>query len=83
MVLVMGRAEAMLPTYRFGGVSAREFVFYYVRYLKSRRPDHVLNELSPDEKWVKYMGDLAEGRPGMEVYLRASLNMHLVPSGWP
>ncbi|MFW9918001.1 MAG: formylmethanofuran dehydrogenase subunit C [Candidatus Thorarchaeota archaeon] len=77
MIFALGKVESLMPTYLFSGTSEREFTNYYLRYLKSRRPDFLGEEISASEKWTKYMGDFAEGSPKQEIYVRANLNDHL------
>ena len=78
MILCLGKIESVLPTYKFSGKSEREFVNYYLRYLKSRRPDFLSEDIDFSEKWVKFMGDFAEGDPKEEIYVRAINNEHLL-----
>ncbi len=78
MIFCLGKMESLFPTYKFSGSSEREFINYYLRYLKERRPDFLSENISPSEKWVKYMGDFAEANPGEEIYIRASKNQHLI-----
>ncbi len=77
MVFVLGRLESLMPTYLFSGVSEREFTNYYLRYLRSRRPDFLKEPVPVTEKWTKFMGDLAEGTPKQEIYVRTAQNGHL------
>jgi len=78
MIFALGRLESLHPTYKFSGISEREFTGYYLKYLKSRRPDFVEEEILSSEKWIKFVGDLAEGDPKFEIFARSSLNEHLV-----
>jgi formylmethanofuran dehydrogenase subunit C len=78
MIFVLGKIDSVLPTYRLSGRSEREFVSYYIRYLKSRRPDFVTEDISADEEWMKLVGDFAEGDPRQEVYVRTSKNEHIL-----
>ncbi len=78
MILCLGRMDSLLPTYKFSGRSEREFTGYYLRYLRTRRPDFLAGYTGKDEKWAKFMGDFAEGDPKVEIYLRGSENEHLL-----
>ncbi|MHA1907268.1 MAG: formylmethanofuran dehydrogenase subunit C [Candidatus Thorarchaeota archaeon] len=77
MIFVLGKLDSLIPTYLPSGTSEREFTNYYINYVKSRRPDFISEEIPSSEKWVKYMGDLAEGDPKEEIYVRAKLNEHM------
>ncbi len=77
MIIHLGKLDSMLPTYKFSGISEREIVNYYLRYLKDRRPDFLEQEIDPQEKWMKFSGDFAEADTDEEIYLRASKNAHL------
>ena len=77
MIFCLGKIESLFPTYKFSGSSEREFINYYLRYLKERRPDFLTENVDISEKWVKYMGDFAEASPGEEIFVRASKNQHL------
>ncbi len=77
MIFVLGKLESLIPTYLPSGTSEREFTNYYINYVKSRRPDFIQGDISSSEKWVKYMGDFAEGDPREEIYIRAKLNEHM------
>ncbi|MBD3405446.1 MAG: formylmethanofuran dehydrogenase subunit C [Candidatus Lokiarchaeota archaeon] len=76
MIFVLGRIQSLLPTFRFSGSSEREFTNYYLRYLKDRRPDFI-EEIPTKSKWIKYLGDFAEGRTELEVFALAKTNQHL------
>ncbi len=78
MVFALGKINSLLPTFKYSGTSEREFTGYYVRYLKARRPDFIRSEILHSEKWVKFVGDLAEVESKMEIYARLVLNSHLV-----
>ncbi|TFG14327.1 formylmethanofuran dehydrogenase subunit C [Candidatus Thorarchaeota archaeon] len=80
MIFALGRVDSLPPTYKYSGISKREFTGYYLRYLKLRRPDFMPEGLEPTEteKWVKFVGDFAEGNPREEIYARVALNEHLV-----
>lgn len=78
MIFALGRISSLPPTYKFSGTSEREFTGYYLRYLKERRKDFVPDGLDSSEKWVKFIGDFAEGDPKEEIYARLPLNEHLV-----
>lgn len=78
MIFALGKVNSLLPTFNYSGTSEREFTGYYVRYLKVRRPDFIQSEISNSEKWVKFVGDLAEAESKMEIYARLDLNSHLV-----
>jgi formylmethanofuran dehydrogenase subunit C len=78
MIFCLGKMESMFPTYKFSGSSEREFINYYLRYLKERRPDFLSEDIAHSEKWVKYMGDFAEANPGEEIFIRASKNQHMI-----
>ncbi len=78
MILCLGKIETLLPTYKFSGTSEREFTNYYLTYLKDRRPDFLSDDIGYTEKWVKFMGDLAEGDPKEEIYVLAKNNEHLL-----
>ncbi|MEM4735606.1 MAG: formylmethanofuran dehydrogenase subunit C [Candidatus Thorarchaeota archaeon] len=73
MIIALGRVERVLPTYRYSGTSEREFIGYYLRYLRSRRPDFVPRTIDASERWVKYVGDFAESDPRTELYFRPGL----------
>jgi formylmethanofuran dehydrogenase subunit C len=77
MIFVLGKLDSLIPTYLPSGTSEREFTNYYINYVKSRRPDFITEDIPSSEKWVKYMGDLAEGDPREEIYVRAKLNEHM------
>jgi len=77
MIFALGKVDSLMPTYLFSGTSEREFTNYYLRYLRSRRPDFLKEDISSSEKWTKYMGDFAEGSPKQEIFVRRSLNEHL------
>ncbi|TXT57019.1 MAG: hypothetical protein BAJATHORv1_20617 [Candidatus Thorarchaeota archaeon] len=76
MIFVLGKITSLLPTFRFSGDSQREFANYYLRYLKDRRPDF-LDTIPIQSKWLKFMGDFAEGQPELEVYALSTKNSHL------
>ncbi len=78
MIFALGKVDSLMPTYLFSGTSEREFTHYYLRYLTSRRPDFMSESIPTSEKWTKYMGDFAEGSPKQEIFVRASLNEHLL-----
>ncbi|MHA1961738.1 MAG: formylmethanofuran dehydrogenase subunit C [Candidatus Thorarchaeota archaeon] len=78
MILCLGKVDSLLPTYKFSGSSEREFVNYYLKYLKERRPDFLSEDIDISEKWVKFMGDFAEGDPKEEIYVRAVNSEHLL-----
>jgi formylmethanofuran dehydrogenase subunit C len=78
MIFCLGKMDSLFPTYKFSGSSDREFITYYLRYLKDRRPDFLDENIDYSEKWVKYMGDFAEANPGEEIFIRASKNSHLI-----
>ncbi len=79
MSIILGKLHDILPTFRFSGVSEREFTHYYLRYVVKHRPDFITETIDASEKWIKFMGDFSEGRPQHELYLRASQNRHLLP----
>jgi formylmethanofuran dehydrogenase subunit C len=78
MIFCLGKLDSLFPTYKFSGSSEREFINYYLRYLKDRRPDFLSEDVDASEKWVKYMGDFAEASPGEEIFIRAAKNQHLI-----
>ena len=78
MVFALGRIHSLPPTYKYSGTSEREFTGYYVRYLKSRRPDFIESDITFSEKWAKFVGDFAEAESKTEIYARLDLNPHLV-----
>jgi formylmethanofuran dehydrogenase subunit C len=78
MIFCLGKVDSLLPTYKFSGSSEREFTNYYLKYLKSRRPDFISEDMDSAEKWAKFMGDFAEGDPKQEIYLREAINQHLL-----
>ncbi len=78
MIFCLGKMDSLFPTYKFSGSSDREFITFYLRYLKERRPDFLSEDIDYSEKWVKYMGDFAEASPGEEIFIRASKNEHLI-----
>lgn len=77
MIICLGRIESILPTYKFSGSSEREFVSYYLRYLKSRRPDFLDENIDVNIKWMKFIGDFAETSPNAEIYVLPSKNESL------
>ncbi|TFG30965.1 formylmethanofuran dehydrogenase subunit C [Candidatus Thorarchaeota archaeon] len=77
LIICLGKLESILPTYKFSGTSEREFVNYYLRYLKSRRPDFLDESIEANEKWIKFIGDFAEAHPDEEIYVRAIKNDNL------
>ncbi|MFW9807251.1 MAG: formylmethanofuran dehydrogenase subunit C [Candidatus Thorarchaeota archaeon] len=78
MIICLGKLTSLFPTYKFSGSSEREFINYYLRYLKDRRPDFLSEDIAFSEKWVKYMGDFSEASPGEEIYIRVLKNQHLL-----
>ena len=78
MVFALGKVNSLPPTYKYSGTSEREFTGYYIRYLKSRRPDFLQSDILYSEKWLKFVGDFAEAESKMEIYTRMVLNSHLV-----
>jgi formylmethanofuran dehydrogenase subunit C len=78
MVFALSKVNSLPPTYKYSGTSEREFTGYYVRYLKSRRPDFIESDIPYSEKWVKFVGDFAEAESKTEIYARLDLNPHLV-----
>lgn len=78
MVFALGKINSLLPTFNYSGTSEREFTGYYVRYLKDRRPDFIQSDILYSEKWMKFVGDLAEAESKMEIHARLVLNSHLV-----
>ncbi len=78
MVFALGKIDSLPPTYKYSGSSEREFTGYYVRYLKSRRPDFLKSNIPSSEKWAKFVGDFAEAESKTEIYARMNLNTHLV-----
>jgi formylmethanofuran dehydrogenase subunit C len=77
MIFCLGKIDSLFPTYKFSGSSEREFVNYYLRYLKDRRPDFLSENIDVSEKWTKFIGDFSEASPGEEIYVRALMNQHL------
>ncbi|TFG96774.1 formylmethanofuran dehydrogenase subunit C [Candidatus Thorarchaeota archaeon] len=77
-VFALGKINSLSPTYKYSGTSEREFTGYYIRYLKSRRPDFIQSDISFTEKWAKFVGDFAEAESKTEIYARFGLNAHLV-----
>lgn len=78
MVFALGKVNSLPPTYKYSGTSEREFTGYYIRYLKSRRPDFLQSDIPYSEKWVKFVGDFAEAESKTEIYAREDLNPHLL-----
>ncbi len=78
MIICLGKLEMMLPTYKYSGTSERAIVNYYLRYLRSRRPDFLEENIDTSDKWMKFIGDFAEADTNEEIYLRASSNAHLL-----
>jgi len=78
MVFALGKVNSLPPTYKYSGTSEREFTGYYIRYLKSRRPDFLESDILYSEKWMKFVGDFAEAESKMEIYTRLILTSHLV-----
>ena len=78
MVFALGKVNSLPPTFKYSGSSEREFTGYYIKYLKSRRPDFLQSDIQYSEKWVKFVGDFAEAESKMEIYARIVLNSHLV-----
>ncbi len=77
MIICLGRVNSILPTYKYSGSSEREFVNYYLRYLKSRRPDFLAENIDTKEKWMKFIGDFAETNTDEEIYVREIKNKNL------
>ncbi len=77
MILILGTIEKVIPTFRFSGISQREFTTYYLRYLKKRRSDFI-EEYSAEDRWLKFQGDFAEGRPFAEIYVLEKNNESIV-----
>lgn len=77
MLFALGKVSSLPPTFKYSGNSEREFTGYYIRYLKSRRPDFIKSKISYSEKWAKFVGDFAESEPKMEIYTRLVQNSHL------
>ncbi len=77
MIICLGKVTSVLPTYKYSGSSEREFVNYYLRYLRSHRPDFLDENIGVNEKWMKFIGDFAEENPDEEVYVREVKNQHL------
>jgi formylmethanofuran dehydrogenase subunit C len=77
MLFALGKISSLPPTFKYSGNSEREFTGYYIRYLKSRRPDFLKSDVSYSEKWTKFVGDFAEAESKMEIYTRTVLNSHL------
>lgn len=78
LIICLGKLTSLFPTYKFSGSSEREFINYYLRYLKDRKPDFLSEDIMISEKWVKYMGDFSEASPGEEIYIRSLKNQHLL-----
>lgn len=78
MVVCLGSVKSLLPTYKFSGTSQREFIGYYLRYLRSRRPDFLTERIDFRESWMKFLGDFAEEDTYEEIYLRDVANRHLL-----
>jgi len=78
MVFALGKIKSLSPTYKYSGTSEREFTGYYIRYLKSRRPDFIQSDIILSEKWVKFVGDFAEAESKTEIYARLDFNTHLM-----
>ena len=81
MIICLGTLQSVFPTYKFSGSSESEVVNYYLRYLKSRRPDFIEEHIDVTERWMKFMGDFAEVRTNEEIFVRASKNGHLYQGG--
>jgi formylmethanofuran dehydrogenase subunit C len=77
MIVVCGKADSVMPTYRFSGDSPREFINYYLRYLQGRRPDFLARLPDTSTRWMKFIGDFAEGTPREDIYFLSSENQHL------
>ena len=77
MLLALGKVNSLPPTFKYSGNSEREFTGYYIRYLKSKRPDFLKSDISFSEKWAKFVGDFAEAESKMEIYTRLVKNPHL------
>ncbi len=78
MIICLGKLEMILPTYKYSGTSEREIVNYYLRYLKSRRPDFLEEDIDTSDKWMKFIGDFAEADTNEEIFIRAFSNTHLL-----
>ena len=78
MIVCLGSVKSVLPTYKFSGTSQREFIGYYLRYLRSRRPDFLTQTIDSSERWMKFLGDFAEENTYEEIYLRDVANRHLL-----
>jgi formylmethanofuran dehydrogenase subunit C len=78
MIVCLGEMKTLLPTYKFSGSSQREFIAYYLRYLRDRRSDFIPDNIDASETWAKFIGDFAEATTGEELYLRQSRNEHLL-----
>jgi len=78
MVFALGKVNSISPTFKYSGISEREFTGYYIKYLKSRRPDFIQSDILSTEKWIKFVGDLAEAESKTEIYARLDLNTHLL-----
>jgi hypothetical protein len=78
MIFALGKVNSLLPTYKYSGTSEREFTGYYLRYLKSRRPDFLQSDIPYSEKWAKFVGDFAEAESKTEIYVRINQNPELV-----
>jgi formylmethanofuran dehydrogenase subunit C len=77
MLFALGKVSSLPPTFKHSGNSEREFTGYYIRYLKSRKPDFLQSDISYSEKWAKFVGDFAEAESKMEIYTRLVMNPHL------
>ena len=79
MIICLGKLHSVLPTYKYSGSSEREFVNYYLRYLKSRRSDFLAEDIDTKEKWMKFSGDFAEATTDEELYVleRKNENLHM------
>jgi formylmethanofuran dehydrogenase subunit C len=78
MIICLGKLDSMLPTYKFNGTSERDIVNYYLRYLKSRRPDFLEEDIDTNEKWMKFTGDFSEANTDEDIYLRELKNANLL-----
>lgn len=78
MIICLGKIESVLPTYKFSGSAQREFIPYYLRYLRGRRPDFLQDKIDASGRWAKFLGDFAEATTEEELYLRPSRNEHLL-----
>ncbi|NHI83202.1 MAG: formylmethanofuran dehydrogenase subunit C [Candidatus Thorarchaeota archaeon] len=77
LIICIGTVKSILPTYRLNDTANNEFIGYYLRYLKSKRPDFLDDNISTKEQWTKFIGDFSEDNPRLEIFLQTKTNKHM------